>query len=181
MKRINEIFYSIQGEGYHTGTPAVFVRFAGCNLKCSFCDTLHDPYKKMSDEDILKEVLQYPTRTVILTGGEPGMQVTSELIELLQGVGLYVCVETNGTMPIPTIADWITCSPKGNYDIKTEFNELKIVLTGKPNLRKYEELGCEHLYLQPCSGKNINETVEYVMQNPKWRLSLQTHKFIDLQ
>lgn len=181
MKRINEIFYSIQGEGFHTGTPAVFVRFAGCNLKCSFCDTLHDPYKEMTDEQIVEEVSKHPCRMVVITGGEPGLQVTAELIRKLQSADKYVAVETNGTIPIPTNADWVTCSPKGDYEIKTQFDELKIVMSGKPNLKKYEQMGCKQLYLQPCSGENIEETVAYIMQNPEWKLSLQTHKFINLQ
>ena len=83
MMRINEIFYSLQGEGRHTGTPAVFVRFAGCNLKCSFCDTDHSRSVEMTEEEIVEEVRQFPARFVVITGGEPSMQVTASLIEKL--------------------------------------------------------------------------------------------------
>ena len=79
MRKINEIFYSLQGEGYHTGTPAVFIRFSGCNLKCSFCDTQHEDGILMSDEDIVTEVSKYPAATVILTGGEPSFGLTVNL------------------------------------------------------------------------------------------------------
>lgn len=77
--RVNEIFYSLQGEGFHAGTPAVFVRFSGCNLKCSFCDTLHDRFKDMSEEDIMQEVAKYPASHVVITGGEPVLQLTASL------------------------------------------------------------------------------------------------------
>lgn len=80
MKKINEIFYSLQGEGFHVGTPAVFVRFSGCNLKCEFCDTHHEEGVMMSDEEIVEKVCQYPCKTVILTGGEPGLWVDEDLL-----------------------------------------------------------------------------------------------------
>ena len=81
MRKINEIFYSLQGEGFHTGTPAVFVRFSGCNLKCSFCDTQHEEGVLMSDEEILAEVVKYPAVTVILTGGEPSLWIDREFVD----------------------------------------------------------------------------------------------------
>ena len=101
MKKINEIFYSIQGEGYRTGTPAVFIRFSGCNLKCPFCDTQHSSGREMSDEEIIKEICFYPTRFVVLTGGEPGLQVDREFINKLHQAGKFIQIETNGTVPIP--------------------------------------------------------------------------------
>ena len=89
MRKINEIFYSLQGEGFHTGTPAVFVRFSGCNLKCSFCDTQHEEGVWMSDEEILAEVGKYPAMTVILTGGEPSLWIDREFVDCLHQVCLY--------------------------------------------------------------------------------------------
>ena len=112
MRKINEIFYSLQGEGFHTGTPAVFVRFSGCNLKCSFCDTQHEEGVWMSDEEILAEVGKYPAMTVILTGGEPSLWIDREFVDCLHRMGKYVCIETNGTHPLPDNIDWVTCSPK---------------------------------------------------------------------
>lgn len=101
MKKVNEIFYSIQGEGYHTGTPAVFVRFSGCNLKCPFCDTQHEDGILMSDEEILSEVGKYPAVMVILTGGEPSLWIDREFVDRLHRIGKYVCIETNGTRSLP--------------------------------------------------------------------------------
>lgn len=111
MKKINEIFYSLQGEGFHVGTPAVFVRFSGCNLECEFCDTRHEEGVMMSDEEILEQVCQYPCKTVILTGGEPGLWVDEDLVAALHKAGKYVCIETNGTCVLPESIDWVTCSP----------------------------------------------------------------------
>ena len=111
MRKINEIFYSLQGEGAHTGTPAVFVRFSGCNLKCDFCDTLHESGIEMTDEAIIDEVCKYPCRMVILTGGEPGLWIDDALVDALHKAGKYVAIETNGTQVLPEAIDWVTCSP----------------------------------------------------------------------
>ena len=152
MRKINEIFYSLQGEGFHTGTPAVFVRFSGCNLKCPFCDTHHEDGVMMTDEEILAEVAQYPATVVILTGGEP----------------------------LPENIDWVTCSPKaGGKVVIDRMDEVKVVYEGQ-DVTTYEILPSQHFFLQPCSCRNTRETVECVMRHPKWRLSLQTHKMIDI-
>ncbi len=181
MRKINEIFYSLQGEGFHTGTPAVFIRFSGCNLKCPFCDTHHEEGTLMSDEEILAEVRKYPARTVILTGGEPSLWIDEELINLLHQAGKFICIETNGTHPLPDGIDWITCSPKQGGELKlTRMDEVKVVYEGQ-DLTAYELLPATHFFLQPCSCKNTAETVAYVLANPKWRLSLQTHKLIDIR
>ena len=112
MKRINDIFYSLQGEGHNTGRAAVFVRFAGCNLRCSFCDTEFDTFSEMSDEEILAAISQYPARFVVLTGGEPTLQVDEAFVELLHQHGYEVAMESNGTRPAPQNLDWLTVSPK---------------------------------------------------------------------
>ena len=109
MRKINEIFYSLQGEGAHTGTPAVFVRFSGCNLKCDFCDTSHESGIEMADEAIIEEVCKYPCRMVILTGGEPGLWIDDALVDALHKAGKYVAIETNGTQVLPEAIDWVTC------------------------------------------------------------------------
>lgn len=181
MRKINEIFYSLQGEGYHTGTPAVFVRFSGCNLKCSFCDTRHEDGVMMDDEAIVAEVQKYPAVMVVLTGGEPSLWIDRELVELLHRAGKYVCIETNGTRPLPPGIDWVTCSPKRGGELRlAHMDEVKVVYEGQ-DLRPYEQLPATHFFLQPCSCLNTAETVACVMAHPKWRLSLQTHKLIDIQ
>lgn len=180
MRKINEIFYSLQGEGFHTGTPAVFVRFSGCNLKCPFCDTLHESGEKMTDEQILEQILQYPARMVILTGGEPSLWIDESFIEMLHSSGLYVCIETNGTNPLPKSIDWVTCSPKdGGEVVLKHMDEVKVVYQGQ-DISVYEKLPARHFFLQPCSCQNTAETVQCILKHPHWRLSLQTHKYIGI-
>lgn len=179
MKKINEIFYSLQGEGFHTGTPAVFVRFSGCNLKCDFCDTRHEEGTWMSDEEILQAVSAYPSNMVILTGGEPSLWIDQAFIDLLHHARKYICIETNGTNPLPERIDWITCSPKGVPLQLAHMDEVKVVYTGQ-ELTEYEHLKAKWHFLQPCSCRNTEEVVEYILHHPQWRLSLQTHKLIGI-
>lgn len=180
MKKINEIFYSLQGEGFHTGTPAVFVRFSGCNLQCVFCDTDHAEGVMMSDKEILAEVLKYPAKMVILTGGEPGLWIDEPLVNLLHQADKYVCIETNGTQSLPPGIDWITCSPKQRAGLQlVRADEIKVVFEGQ-DVSVYEKIPARHYFLQPCSGKNTSQVVEYVLEHPVWKLSLQTHRLINI-
>lgn len=124
---INEIFYSLQGEGFHTGRPAVFVRFAGCNLRCPFCDTDFSHSEPMTAEQIARRVFDYSTHPhtlIVLTGGEPSLQVDNELVEALHAHQQTVTIETNGTRPVPDNIDWVTVSPKA-----VPADESKVVLT----------------------------------------------------
>ena len=182
MLHVNEIFYSLQGEGFWTGLPAIFVRLSGCNLKCDFCDTDHLDSRQMTEEHIIDEVLQYPSKTVILTGGEPLLQPVGPLVDMLHQNGIKVHVETNGTRPCPPSVDWVTCSPKYKPVIIDRIDELKIVYQGNDveSIRQSCPVA-SHYFLQPCSGLNIAETVDYIKDNPHWRLSLQTHKLIDIR
>lgn len=179
MRKINEIFYSLQGEGYHTGTPAIFVRFSGCNLRCSFCDTKHEDGKQMRDEEILHEIQKYPGKHVVLTGGEPSLWIDEKFVSLLKDNGLYVQIETNGTHALPSNIDWITFSPKENW-ILSHSDELKVVWQGQ-DLSQWERFDAKHKYLQPCSCQNTAKIVDYIKAHPIWRLSLQTHKLIDIE
>lgn len=191
MMRINEIFYSLQGEGRHTGTPAVFVRFAGCNLKCSFCDTDHSRYVEMTEEEIVEEVRQFPARFVVITGGEPSMQVTASLIEKLHAEGCYVAMETNGTYELPEDCqiDWITCSPKEKPLKLHRIDELKVVYEGNDEgVDRYANVEAKEYRLQPCDVKdetqnkaNLQGAIDYCLKHPKWKLSLQTHKIINVR
>lgn len=181
MRKINEIFYSLQGEGFYAGTPAVFIRFSGCNLKCSFCDTRHEDGERMTDEAILAEVMKYPAPMVILTGGEPSLWIDDALIDRLHRAGKFVCIETNGTRSLPSGIDWITCSPKqGGKVVLGRMDEVKVVYEGQ-DITSYESLPARHFFLQPCSCSNTQATVACVMEHPRWRLSLQTHKLIDIR
>lgn len=181
MKRINEIFYSVQGEGYYTGTPAVFVRFSGCNLQCDFCDTEHNGNTLMSNEEIVEAVCSYPAVHVVLTGGEPGLQIDPSLVSLLKEAGKFLQIETNGTIALPEGIDWVTCSPKTEGDLSVKrIDELKVVYTGQ-DISGYRKIPAKVYMLQPCSCENTDEVVEYVKANPGWRLSLQTHKLISIR
>lgn len=180
MRKINEIFYSLQGEGFHTGTPALFIRFSGCNLKCSFCDTKHEEGEWMSDEDIVAKAKECPAKMVVLTGGEPSLWIDEAFVEKLHQAGKYVCIETNGTHPIPDSLDWITCSPKGAPVVLTRIDEVKVVYTGDEDVEPYLTLPALVHFLQPCSCKNTQEVVAYIQEHPQWRLSLQTHKWIGI-
>lgn len=132
---INEIFYSLQGEGFHTGRPAVFVRFAGCNLRCPFCDTDFSHSEPMTAEQIARRVFDYSTHPhtlIVLTGGEPSLQVDNELVDALHAHQQTVTIETNGTRPVPDNIDWVTLSPKAvpAADLPiTQADESKVVLT----------------------------------------------------
>lgn len=177
---VNEIFYSIQGEGVHTGVPAVFVRFSGCNLKCGFCDTDHFSGTVMTEEEIVERVKAFPATTVIITGGEPSLQLTSGLVDRLHSCGRRVHVETNGTGVLPGNVDWITCSPKTPDCVLHDVDELKLVYQGQDVEAVASRFTAAYYCLQPCSCVNVAETVEYVKRHPRWRLSLQTHKLIDI-
>lgn len=182
-KRINEIFVSLQGEGFHTGTPSVFVRFAGCNLACPFCDTKHQTYVEMEEEQIAQKVAEHDTPWVILTGGEPSLQATEHLVDLLHQQGKKVAIETNGTHTLPTNIDWITLSPKEEKEpILTQAHEVKVVFqeNGERLEHYHQTIRADHYFLQPCSCKNTKETVQYILSHPHWRLSLQTHKYIGI-
>ena len=182
--RINEIFYSLQGEGYFTGCPSVFIRFSGCNLHCSFCDTDFASYTEMTASEILSAVQALtPDQRVhiVLTGGEPTLQLDESLLDTLHETGKMICLETNGTKNPPHGIDWLTCSPKQDTTISVPYcDELKVVFT-KPEVELWHTLiPSTHCYLQPCSQQNTAEVVAYIKEHPWWRLSLQTHKYINI-
>jgi 7-carboxy-7-deazaguanine synthase len=179
MRKINEIFYSLQGEGFYSGTSAVFVRFSGCNLSCHFCDTDHEQGKMWNDEQIIEECSQYPARHVVLTGGEPSLFIDEAFVGKLKDAGFFVQIETNGTCKVPQNIDWITFSPKQNA-ILTKCNELKVVYEGQ-SLSLYDGIEAEYRFLQPCSGANVPEVTEVVKCNPQWQLSVQLHKLINIR
>jgi organic radical activating enzyme len=180
--RVNEIFYSLQGEGYFTGTAAVFLRLSGCNRKCSFCDTAHENFTEMTIAQIVAKVSEYPARHLVITGGETLLQLEDKLLEALHEVGFFIQIETNGTLAVPEAVDWVTCSPKAEPLNINRIDELKIVYQSQDVEAIAAKLpGAQHYFLQPCSGENIAETVKYICDNPYWRLSLQTHKLINIQ
>lgn len=184
MRKINEIFYSLQGEGFHTGTASVFVRFSGCNLKCSFCDTQHEAGVMMSDDEILariKEICGGNKVHVVLTGGEPSLWIDEEFVSRLKTEGYYVQIETNGTHELPASIDWVTCSPKYAPVVLRKADEVKIVFEDENSPSKADGILTVNYFLQPMSGTNTDEVIDYIKRNPKWRLSLQTHKLVGIE
>lgn len=191
---VNEIFYSLQGEGYFSGTPSLFIRFSGCNLKCGFCDTQHQHGTEMKEEDIVERARACKAQHVVITGGEPSLQLTESLVDKLHKIGKYVAVETNGTHLLPENVDWITLSPKDAFVTGTQSkivlkrcNELKLVFTGAP-LADYSMIDVAHYFLQPCDMGNeaknkeiLEDTINYCLAHPQWHLSLQMHKLIGVR
>lgn len=191
--KVNEIFYSLQGEGYYAGKAATFVRFSICNLKCPFCDTDFKQYKEMTEEEIVAEVVKNPANLVVFTGGEPALQLTFSLVNKLHDNMKYVAVETNGTHALPVNVDWITVSPKNAYvgekakPVLSVANEVKVVFDSKHEVSDCN-IAARHYYVQPCDTGNkeqnkeiIAQCVEFVKQNPKWTLSLQTQKILNVR
>lgn len=188
MYKVNEIFYTIQGEGYHAGEAAVFVRFSGCNLSCPWCDTDHLKGEPMSADDIVRRIQSlWPDKNnipfVILTGGEPALQVDAALIRAIRSLHAYIAIETNGTRKIPEGIDWITCSPKRNTLINIQhIDEIKVVYEGDydPELWR-KELHASEWFLQPLhdgNKSNVEQVMEYILTHPLWRLSVQLHKLL---
>lgn len=179
--KVNEIFYSLQGEGVYTGTPAVFVRLSGCNRCCAFCDTDFSAFEEMSEEEIVEAAAAYPARHLVLTGGEPALQITAEFVGKLKAAGFFVQIETNGSLPVPENIDWVTCSPKAPSWAIRRVDELKLVYQGQDVEAIARRFRAKVQCLQPCSCQNTAETIAYILQHPQWRLSLQTHKMLDIR
>lgn len=187
--KVNEIFYSIQGEGHYSGRPAVFVRLSGCNLRCPFCDTQHQSHVDMSIADIVREASQYQARHIVITGGEPTLQLTAELTDSLHEAGFYIQIETNGTCPLPDAChvDWITCSPKDAPIRLQHIDELKVVYQHQ-DMSPYDDMQASVYSLQPLDTQDeqqnrriVADTFDYCLAHPKWQLSLQTHKMINVR
>ena len=202
--KVNEIFYSLQGEGCRTGCASVFVRLSGCNLRCPFCDTAHERFSEMTEDEIVAEVCRFPAEFVVLTGGEPTLTLTKQLLEKLRSAGKKIQIETNGTIDLPddilAMIDHITCSPKDAAVKLRRIDEIKLLYhspTYPPSydederIRFYAGFGTgtgATLALQPCDTGNdtLNRAVTasaitYILAHPQWRLSLQTHKILNVR
>lgn len=190
---VNEIFYSLQGEGRWAGRAAIFIRFSGCNLKCPFCDTDFKAYRKMTAREILGAVMEWNhCNFIVLTGGEPTLQVTKEFVDMLHSNGYYVAMETNGTREYPYNVDWVTASPKTAYVEKgsvwiKEADEVKVVYDGEHEPSTFG-IDANEYYVQPCdtgdkaaNGDIVRKCVEWVKDHPKWKLSLQQQKIINVR
>ena len=189
-----ESFYSIQGEGYHTGKAAYFIRIGGCDVGCSWCDTKFswDPslHSVVAAEQIVKQAAACPASAVVVTGGEPLMVDMDYLTGLLKKKGIETFLETSGAYPLSGDWDWICLSPKRNIpplmEIFSYADELKVIISSADDLRWAEEnasrikAACKR-YLQPewsISTSILPVIISYVKENPIWRISLQSHKYM---
>lgn len=208
---VKEIFYTLQGEGAHAGRAAVFCRFAGCNLWsgraedrtsaiCKFCDTdfigtsgpdggKFDTASSLADRiaHTWQAASPHGKRFVVLTGGEPFLQLDKPLIDALHARNFEIAVETNGTLAAPTGLDWICVSPKAGAPLlQTRGDELKLVYPQRDATPEtFAHLPFRHFFLQPMDGPdlkaNTDAAIRYCMTHPQWRLSLQTHKLVGLR
>ncbi len=191
--KINEIFYSIQGEGKHTGMPAVFLRLAGCSMGCNFCDTKYafSDGEEMNSLQILVALAQFPCKTVVITGGEPTEQDLPALINALKSAGHIVHIETNGAKDCDVSkADFVCVSPKKYVakEMLAKADIIKLVITQQTDLKDLQkyylyENEKTQIYLQPESNKqeNIDLCVKLIKQHPSARLSVQLHKLINVK
>ena len=200
--RIVEIFESLQGEGYNTGMPAIFIRFAGCNLNCVWCDTNFRQYTRFTLEQLLTKVKQYTSKNIIITGGEPTMvKALPELLLPLKQAGYYIAIESNGLGKVDPLIDYIALSPKFCYQARYQkiaqptASEVRIVAENHADFLPFcqyieQNIQAKRYYLSSCEKKgefNMFETIELlgkINQNRndnKWLLSIQTHKFANIE
>lgn len=200
--RVNELFWSIQGEGRNCGTPSIFVRFSGCNqwtgreadrakgfADCArWCDTQFHDGDTVEHDLLLSRIAAHRehAQLVVFTGGEPALQLTSALIEDVAALGLHCAIETNGTTPLPQGRCWVTVSPKGGKHplAVTAGDELKVVYPQRGvHPSELEHLRFDHFFLQPRDNScdHTNACLEYIRAHPKWRLSVQVHKYIGMR
>lgn len=183
LYKVNEIFYSIQGEGFYSGTPMVFVRFSGCNLNCWWCDTNHAPYTEMTLVEIKTRVTQYPDVPVCFTGGEPLLQLDQAILHTFKKIH----IETNGTIFKKFLCDsnsWITVSPKNEKSIKIPFgvaNEIKVVYPSKISDKTLKSWNHKHLYIQPRFPDGTEAAIKFVKDNPEWKLSVQIQRILKVK
>lgn len=192
--KINEIFQSMQGEGFNQGKKVVFIRLSGCNLKCAWCDTDHNNYTEFDVYEILSIINKYNEKSVIITGGEPTIYDLKPLIDELKKEGYWIGIETNGTNNLEKIRnsiDYISMSPKGK-PVNLKCDELRMVndnLTCELVLKTAELISARHYYLSPLEidgFMNIERTMELigeinVCSENEWRISLQLHKFAGIR
>uniref|UniRef100_UPI0040481DE6 7-carboxy-7-deazaguanine synthase QueE n=2 Tax=Roseivirga sp. TaxID=1964215 RepID=UPI0040481DE6 len=191
-----EAFYTIQGEGHFTGNPAYFIRLGGCDVGCVWCDVKDswdaDRWPKQSIDEIIEGALSHPARLAVVTGGEPLMYDLTDLTSRLHAEGFKTNIETSGAHPLSGDWDWLCFSPKKFMAPKAEFyqaaDELKVIIYNKSDFA-WAEGHAEKvskdciLYMQPewdKSAKMLPEVIEYVKNHPKWKISLQTHKFMNI-
>ncbi|GHT02249.1 7-carboxy-7-deazaguanine synthase [Bacteroidia bacterium] len=190
---VKEIFYSLQGEGGRQGEASIFIRLAGCNLKCDFCDTDFEDGTEMTRETIHTIIRQFPCQWIIWTGGEPTLQLTDDILWFFNNKGYKQAVESNGTQKLSPIFDYTVVSPKGSLayakQINPQVDELRLPIKENDSLPEIEWLPKAKKYFaspiftdNPLQTKaNIDHCVKQILSRPQWRLSLQIHKLIGIE
>lgn len=194
---VNEIFYSLQGEGLNMGRASIFIRLSKCNLSCSFCDTEFESGVEMTLEEVRNRIAQWPSKRIIWTGGEPTLQLTEEIVDYFKALGYHQSIETNGTRRPPRGLDYITCSPKKeamrllSRNFPDGVNEFRFPI-GKdidlpPNISDLppaEAYLLSPIFVGETQGEVDSSAVElcvdYILKHPEWRLSIQMHKLIHI-
>ena len=200
--KVREIFYSLQGEGGRAGEASIFIRLANCNLNCWFCDTDWSWGRNHTLEEVLQIIKQYPCKWIVWTGGEPTMQLTEEVTTFFASHGYKQAIETNGTNPVPSGIDYISCSPKERVsltDLKTNFpngvSEWRYVLNvgGADAIPDIEQLPkATHYFISPVflgekkkrfelNRRVLKYCIAFIQENTRWRLSVQQHKLWGLR
>jgi organic radical activating enzyme len=189
---VNEIFYSLQGEGGRQGAASVFIRLTKCNLKCDFCDTDFAEGTDMSPEQILSVIQQFPCRWIIWTGGEPALQLTDDVLLFFKKRGFLQAIESNGHKKLSAWLDYTVVSPKGNpgyaKKINPQVSEIRLPIRKGDSIPAVQTLPeATSYFLSPiftedktATKENINYCVEQIKRRPEWRLSLQIHKLIGI-
>jgi organic radical activating enzyme len=202
--KVCEIFYSIQGEGFYAGTPAYFIRLAGCDVGCHWCDVKEswtaEESQLMDYDDLLNTIKQTNTQLVVITGGEPLMYDISALTDILKQNGYQINIETSGSSPLSGVLDWICVSPKKFKPVLPEVlaqaDELKIIIFNRSDFKFAEEQASASITSQNGNNKTLKrylqaewsvrekmlpEIIEYVKNNPHWKISTQIHKYLDIR
>lgn len=184
---VNEMVLTLQGEGFNTGKAVVLIRFSGCNMNCPWCDTEHEHGEPIEIDRLMEKALKlWPAcgirPRILLTGGEPLLQVDRELLDALKDSSSEIYLETNGTLPVPRSIDWVCVSPKNedNPCVRSG-DEIKLVWPSEHlDLDFWERQDFSHFWLQPRYdreyGKNLRQCIDTCLRRPAWRLSLQTHR-----
>ena len=191
---VNEIFYSLQGEGARQGEASIFIRLSGCNLKCDYCDTGYTDGTEMSLDQILTAIQAYPCKWIVWTGGEPTLQLTDEILLFFKQRAYRQAIESNGHRKLSNLLDYTVVSPKGVHPayakaMNPEVNEVRLPVEKNKEIPALDSLPHAPYYFlspvfvkDPCAtDANIRYCVNYIQKHPEWRLSVQMHKLIGIR
>ena len=189
--KVNEIFYSIQGEGYRAGEASIFIRLSDCDMTCGFCDTEFESGEELSNDELLVRIQKYPCGWIVWTGGEPTLQLKESHVEYFKSKGYLQAIETNGNNRAPKGLDWVACSPKvAEHVVAKNFpdgvDELRYVRHANHLAVPEPKVEARHCYLSPrfdgndMNKENLQKCVELILKNSKWKLSLQSHKLLNV-